>query len=35
MVIFVPPGRARNRSRNPAFYEGVYDFLTCMGVVEI
>jgi hypothetical protein len=34
MVIFVPPGAKRDRTRNPAFYEGVYDYLTDMGVAE-
>jgi len=35
MVIFVPPGAKRDRPRNPDFYEGVYDYLTGMGVGEV
>jgi hypothetical protein len=35
MVIFVPPGAKRDRTRSPAFYEGVYDYLTGMGVTEL
>ena len=35
MVIFVPPGAKRDRTRNPDFYEGVYDYLTGMGVAEV
>ena len=35
MVIFVPPGAKRDRTRSPAFYEGVYDYLTGMGVAEV
>ena len=34
MVIFVPPGAKRDRTRSPAFYEGVYDYLTDIGVAE-
>ena len=35
MVIFVPPRAKRDRTRSPAFYEGVYDYLTGMGVAEV
>ena len=35
MVIFVPPGAKRDRTRSPAFYEGIYDYLTDMGVAEV
>ena len=32
MVIFVPPGRRKDRTRNPAYYEGIYDYLLSVGV---
>jgi hypothetical protein len=35
MVIFVPPGAKRDRTRSPEFYEGIYDYLTGMGVAAI
>ncbi len=35
IVIFVPPGAKRDRTRKPDFYEGVYDYLTGMGVAEV
>ena len=35
MVIFVPPGAKRDRTRSPDFYEGIYDYLTGMGVAEV
>jgi len=35
MVIFVPPGAKRDRTRKPDFYAGVYDYLTGIGVAEI
>jgi hypothetical protein len=35
MVIFVPPGAKRDKTRKPDFYAGVYDYLTGMGVAEI
>ena len=35
MVIFVPPGAKRDRTRKPDFYEGVYDYLSGMGVAEV
>ena len=35
MVIFVPPGAKRDRTRNPAFYQGVHEYLVDMGVPEV
>ena len=35
MVIFVPPGAKRGRTRRPGFYDGVYDYLMGMGAAEI
>lgn len=35
MVIFVPPGAKRDRTRSPAFYDGIYDYLTGLGVVDV
>ena len=35
MVIFVPPGAKRDRTRRRGFYDGVYDYLTAMGVAEV
>jgi len=35
MVIFVTPGATRDRTRKPDLYEGVYGYLTSMGVVEV
>jgi hypothetical protein len=32
MVIFVPPGAKRDRTRNPGIYEGIYDYLIGMGL---
>jgi len=32
MVIFVPPGAKRDKTRNPGFYEGVSRYLTDLGV---
>jgi hypothetical protein len=32
MVIFVPPGRRRDRTRSPAYYQGIYDYLLSVGV---
>jgi hypothetical protein len=34
-VIFVPPGAKRDRTRSEAFYKGIYDYLTRMGVAEV
>ena len=35
MVIFVPPGAKRDRTRNPGFYEGVSQYLTDLGVPQV
>jgi hypothetical protein len=35
MVIFVPPGAKRDRTRRPAFYEGVYEYLTNLGGSQV
>ena len=35
MVIFVPPGRRRDRTRAPAFYDGVFTYLQEIGLPEI
>ncbi len=35
VVIFVPPGAKRDRTRSPAFYEGVYEYLTNLGVPQV
>jgi hypothetical protein len=35
MVIFVPPGAKRDRTRSPGFYEGVSDYLTGVSVAEV
>jgi hypothetical protein len=35
MVIFVPPGAKRDRSRSPGFYEGVSEYLTDLGVQQV
>ena len=35
MVIFVPPGAKRDRTRSPTFYAGVRDYLTGLGVAEV
>jgi hypothetical protein len=35
MVIFVPPGAKRDRTRSPAFYVGVYDYLMGMSVAGV
>jgi hypothetical protein len=35
MVIFVPPGAKRDRTRSPEFYGGVFDYLMGMGVAEV
>jgi hypothetical protein len=35
MVIFVPPGAKRDRTRNPGFYEGVSAYLTNLGVPQV
>ena len=35
MVIFVPPGAKRDRTRKPDFYEGVSQYLTDLGVPQV
>ena len=34
-VIFVPPGAKRDRTLNPAFYDGVTQYLTDLGVPQV
>jgi hypothetical protein len=35
MVIFVPPGAKRDKTRSPGFYEGVSEYLTGLGVPQV
>jgi hypothetical protein len=35
MVIFVPPGAKRDRTRSPAFYEGVRQYLADLGLPNV
>jgi hypothetical protein len=35
MVIFVPPGAKRDRTRSPMFYEGVTQYLADLGVPQV
>ena len=35
MVIFVPPGSKRDKTRSPGFYEGVSQYLTDLGVPQV
>lgn len=35
MVIFVPPGAKRDKTRSPGFYEGVSQYLADLGVPEV
>ena len=35
MVIFVPPGAKCDRTRSPAFYEGVREYLAALGIREV
>jgi hypothetical protein len=35
MVIFLPPRAKRARTPKPAFYAGVYDYLTDMSMAEL
>ena len=35
MVIFVPPGRMRDRTRRPEYYDGVYRYLRQCGIAEV
>jgi len=32
MVIFVPPGAKRDKTRSPGFYVGTSDFLSRLGI---
>jgi hypothetical protein len=32
MVIFVPPGAKRDRTRSPGFYDGVFSYLSAIGL---
>ncbi len=34
MALFVSPGGKRDRTRNPKFYEGLYDYLMRVGVEQ-
>ena len=35
MVIFVPPGAKRDKTRSPGFYEGTSEYLTDLGVPQV
>jgi hypothetical protein len=35
MVLFVPPGSKRDRTRKPDFYDGTYAYLKRIGILEI
>jgi hypothetical protein len=35
MVIFVPPGAKRDKTRSPGFYEGVSQYLNDLGVPQV
>ncbi len=35
MVIFVPNGRRKDRTRSPDFYEGIYHYLKAAGIQEL
>jgi hypothetical protein len=35
MVIFVPSGAKRDKTRSPEFYEGVSQYLTDLGVPQV
>ena len=35
MVIFVPPGAKRDRTRNPEFYKGVYNYLAGISLANV
>jgi hypothetical protein len=35
MVIFVPPGAKRDKTRSPGFYEGVYQYLRLIGLAHV
>ena len=35
MAIFVPPGDPVDHTRDPAFYDGTYEYLTSLGIEEV
>jgi hypothetical protein len=35
MVIFVPPGAKRDKTRSPGFYEGVSQYPNALGVPQV
>ena len=35
MVIFVPPGAKRDKTRSPGFYEGVGEYLNALGLPQV
>jgi hypothetical protein len=35
MVIIAPPGAMRDRRGSPGFHEGIYDFMTGIGVPQV
>ena len=35
MVIFVPPGAKRDKTRSPGFYEGVSEYIADLGVPQV
>ncbi len=35
VLIFLWQGAMRDRTRNPDFYEGMYDYLTGMGLTQV
>ncbi len=35
MVIFVPNGRRKDRTRSPEYYQGIYDYLKAAGIQEV
>lgn len=34
-MIFVPLGAKRDKTRSPGFYEGIYDYLSGLGVPQV
>jgi hypothetical protein len=35
MVLFVPPGKTDDPTRNPAWYDGTYEYLSSVGIQEL
>jgi hypothetical protein len=35
MVVFVPPGDARDSTRSPSFYDATFNYLRDLGIPEI